>query len=46
MNVMVKSIQLRVDDDVHEKLKKIKGDDRTWEEFLVEAGLNYVKADD
>lgn len=40
-----KSIQLRVDVDVHEKLKAIKGDDRTWEEFLVEAGLNYVKAD-
>ena len=32
---MVKSIQLRVDDDVHEKLKKLKGD-RTWEQFLVE----------
>ena len=39
-----KSIQLTVDVDVHEKLKELKGD-RTWEEFLVEAGLNYVKAD-
>ena len=41
---MVKSIQLRVDDDVHEKLKELKGD-RSWEQFLVEAGLKYVKAE-
>ena len=32
---MVKSIQLRVDDDVHKKLKEMKGS-RTWEQFLVE----------
>ena len=32
---MVRSIQLRVDDDVHKKLKEMKGD-RTWEQFLVE----------
>jgi len=38
----VRSIQLRVDDVVFEKLEKIKGD-RTWEDFLVEAGLNYIK---
>ena len=51
MNVMVerkriKSIQLRVEYEIHEKLKAIKGEDRTWEEFLVEAGLKYVKAED
>ncbi len=45
MNVMVKSIQLRVDDDVFEQLKELKGD-RTWEDFLVEAGLNYVKEEE
>lgn len=37
---MVKSIQLRVDDDVFEQLKDLKGD-RSWEEFLVETGLQY-----
>lgn len=36
---------MRVDDDVFEKLKELKGD-RTWEDFLVEAGLNYVKAEE
>lgn len=36
---------MRVDDDVHEKLEELKGD-RTWEIFLVEAGLNYVKAEE
>lgn len=36
---------MTVDDDVHEKLKAIKGD-RSWEDFLVEAGLNYVKAEE
>jgi len=41
----VRSIQLRVDDVVFEKLEKIKGD-RTWEDFLVEAGLNYVKVEE
>ena len=41
---MVKRIQLTVDDTVFEKLKEIKGD-RSWEEFLVEAGLNYVRAE-
>jgi len=35
---MVKRIQLTVDDDVFEKLKGLKGD-RSWEDFLVEAGL-------
>ena len=42
---MVKSIQLRVDDDIFEKLKELKGD-RSWEDFLIEAGLNYVKAEE
>jgi len=32
---MVKSIQLRVDDAIFEKLKEIKGD-RSWEQFLIE----------
>ncbi|MBA7652763.1 hypothetical protein ES703_60602 [subsurface metagenome] len=41
----VRSIQLRVDDVVFKKLEELKGD-RTWEEFLVEAGLNYVKAEE
>ncbi len=36
---------MRVDDDVHKILKAIKGD-RTWEAFLVEAGLNYVKPEE
>ncbi len=35
---------MRVDIDIHKRLKDIKGNDRTWEDFLVEAGLNYVKA--
>ena len=39
---MVKRIQLTVDDDVFEKLKELKGD-RSWEDFLVEAGINYVR---
>ena len=38
----IKRIQLVVDEAVFDKLKEIKGD-RTWEDFLVEAGLNYVK---
>jgi len=42
---MVKRIQLTVDDDVFEKMKDLKGD-RSWEDFLVEAGLNYVKAEE
>ena len=40
-----KRIQLTVDEDVFDQLKKIKGD-RSWEDFLVEAGLNYVKAEE
>ena len=35
---MVKRIQLTVDEAVFDKLKAIKGD-RSWEQFLVEAGL-------
>ena len=41
---MIKRIQLTVDEAVFEKLKAIKGN-RSWEDFLVEAGLNYVKAE-
>lgn len=36
---------MRVEDTVFEKLKEIKGK-RTWEAFLVEAGLNYVKPEE
>jgi len=36
---------LRVDIDIHKRLTELKGD-RTWEDFLVEAGLNYVKAEE
>ncbi len=36
---------MRVDDDVFEQLKELKGD-RSWEDFLVEAGLKYVKAEE
>lgn len=43
--MVVRRIQLVVDPDVFEKLTKIKGG-RTWEAFLVEAGLNYVKAEE
>ena len=35
---MVKSIQLRVDDDVHEKLVELKGA-KTWLQFLVDPVL-------
>jgi len=42
----VKRIQLTVDEAVFEELKGIKGDDRSWEDFLVEAGLKYVKAEE
>jgi len=40
-----KRIQLTVDEDIFEQLKELKGD-RSWEDFLVEAGLNYVKAEE
>ena len=43
--MITRSIQLRVAPDTFEKLESKKGD-RTWEEFLVEAGLNYVKAEE
>ncbi len=36
---------MRVDDDIFEQLKELKGD-RIWEDFLVEAGLNYVKVEE
>lgn len=42
---MVKRIQLTVDDAVFERLKDLKGD-RSWEDFLVEAGLKYVKPEE
>jgi len=42
---ITKSIQLRVDIDIHKRLKDIKGD-RTWEDFLIEAGLQYGKAEE
>lgn len=42
---MVRRIQLTVDETVFERLKELKGD-RSWEEFLVEAGLNYVKVEE
>ncbi len=35
---MVRRIQLTVEEAIFDKLKKIKGD-RSWEKFLVEAGL-------
>ena len=35
---MVRRIQLTLDDTVFDKLKKIKRD-RSWNDFLVEAGL-------
>ena len=38
MSIMVRRIQLTVEETVFDKLKKIKGD-RSWEQFLVEAGL-------
>ena len=38
----IRTIQLRIAPDTFKQLEKIKGD-RTWEDFLVEAGLNYVK---
>lgn len=41
----IKRIQLVLDEAVFEQLKELKGD-RTWEDFLVEAGLNYVKAEE
>ncbi len=40
--MVIRAIQLRVDEDTFEQLKKKKGS-WTWEDFLVEAGLNYVK---
>ena len=43
---MIKRIQLTVDEAVFDKLKAIKGNDRSWEDFLVEAGLNYVKVEE
>ncbi len=39
---MVRRIQLTVEEAVFVKLKKIKGD-RSWEQFLVEAGLQEEK---
>ena len=35
MSVMVKRIQLTVDDPVFDKLRELKGE-RSWEQFLVE----------
>ncbi len=43
--VVIRSIQLRVDEDTFKQLKKKKGP-RTWEDFLVEAGLFYVKVEE
>ncbi len=43
--MVIRAIQLRVDEDTFEQLKKKKGP-RTWEDFLVEAGLNYVKIEE
>ncbi len=43
--MVIKRIQLTVDETVFDKLKEKKGT-RTWEDFLVEAGLNYVKIEE
>ena len=43
--VVIRSIQLRVDEDTFKQLREKKGN-RTWEDFLVEAGLNYVKIEE
>ena len=43
MVIMVKRIQLTVDDDVFEQLDKMKGD-KSWKQFLVEPLLKKAEA--
>ena len=42
MSIMVKRIQLTVDDAVFDKLKELKGE-RSWEQFLVEPLIQKTK---
>ena len=42
MSIMVKRIQLTVDDAVFEKLRELKGE-KSWEQFLVEPLIQKAK---